>query len=608
MKTMSKIEKIRKFSKKLARDFKTMDHAELKDDFKKLFNKTKSVFGFSAKGIIKYSDWLIKIEPKLFKNTEYKLSQTKNQPLISVVVPCYNTPKKYIDALIKSVLSQIYQNWELCLVDGSSDDESRLSIKQLAESDQRIKYISLKKNNGISENTNKGINNAKGKYVGFMDHDDVLSPYALAEVVIAINENKSADIIYSDEDKLSEDGKFRMIPFFKPDWSPELLLSVNYITHFLVVKKSLLTKVGYLRKDFDGSQDYDLLLRLTEKTANIVHIPKILYHWRLAHGSTAGNVSNKSYADDAGQNALRNYLERNKINGEVTGVVNRPTNYRIKYNLDASVKASIIIPFKDKPELLSNLTDSIFNKTKFPNYELILVSNNSIENETQDLLAKLSKRDNVRVVEYNHPFNYSAVNNYGRKFAKGEVLVFLNNDMKVLNEDWLYELVSNAQREEVGVVGGLLLYPDKTIQHAGVIMGMGGMAGHVFRHRKLNEFTEFGSPYWSRNYIAVTGACQTIKTSLFDKLKGFDEEFVICGSDVTLCIKAYELGYQNIYSPHVQLIHYESKSVVSYKNIPPSDYDNSLKYYGPYLGGRDPYFNRNLNYMDESISLGGFGE
>lgn len=552
---------------------------------------------------VDYSAWIKKIEPELFRKTQNELKKIKYKPKISIVVPAYNTPDKYLTPLIKSVTDQIYENWELVLADGSDKPERAMAISSQTKKDRRIVYKKVSENKGIVGNTNFGIRHATGEFIAFLDHDDLLNEFALAEVAIVLNENSQLDLVYSDEDKITDNGQTRLLPFFKPDWSPELLLSVNYITHFVVARKKIAEQVGLLRDGFDGAQDYDFLLRFTEKTDRIKHIPKILYHWRLADGSTAGNVGNKSYADDAGQRALKDYVKRNKLNAKVLPVPERPTNYRLKFNQTKESKVSVIIPFKDKPELLEALTKSIFSKTTYKNYELILVSNNSVEEKTKKLLKKLVLKSNVIVVEYNHPFNYSAVNNYGRKYATGDVLVFINNDMLVINGEWLDELSTNALRKNIGVVGGWLTYPDGTTQHTGVILGMGGMAGHVLRNRNAGEFTEFGMPDWSRNYLAVTGACQAMEAKLFDEVGGYDEEFIICGSDVALCLSIYEKGYQNIYCPYVRLTHFESKSVISYENIPPGDYDHSLVYYKSYLESGDPYFNKNLDYMNEQVAL-----
>lgn len=554
-----------------------------------------------ASTTISYPEWIEKNEHLLWEEVDDNLQQ----PLVSVVVPAYNTPDKYLLPLVESLKAQTYSNWQLCIADASTIDERREAIAGVAATDQRIDY-SHEKGLHISDNTNNALRLVKGEYVGLLDHDDVLSPHALEEVVIAVQKNPDAELIYSDEDKLSDDGSARQLPFFKPDWSPDLLMGVNYITHFLVVKKQLMVKVGGLRSDFDGAQDYDLLLRLTEETDRIVHIPKILYHWRLADGSTSKSVGEKNYADTAGQRALTEAVKRRGIKAEVVEIPDRPTNYRLHYLLpDIQPKVSVVIPFKDKPELLKQCVESIFNKTDYTNYELVLISNNSEDPKTFQLLDIYKSDKRCKVYEWNNPFNYSQINNFGASKATGEYIVLLNNDTEVIDATWLNELVGVASQKGVGVVGPTLYYPSKKdgIQHAGIILGMGGMAGHVFRHRSFEDWTHFGLPVWPRNYLAVTGACLVTSMKLYKKMGGLDETFTIAGQDVAFGIKLHEAGYRNVYWPFASLYHYESVSVGSYDTGIQLDYDHSLKYYKPYHEAGDPYFNMNLDIMNEQIGM-----
>lgn len=552
-------------------------------------------------GTAGYDSWIKTIEPTLWE----KYPTDGKSPVISVIVPLYNTPDKYILPLIESLMDQTYPHWQLCLADGSTDTERSDAIKVYAKRDARILYVPISENRGISANTNVGIEKATGEYIGLLDHDDILSIHALEEVATAITKTR-ADILYSDEDKLSDDGKDRQIPFFKPDWSPDLLLGVNYITHFLVVKADLVRQVGGLRSAFDGAQDYDFLLRLTESSNKIHHIPKILYHWRLADGSTAKVVGEKNYADTAGQRALGEAVKRRNLDAEVVEIPERPTNYRLRFHLPSKQPlVSIIIPFKDKPDLLKVCVNSIIDKSTYSNYELILVSNNSVEPETHDLLESLRQKDKCNVFEWDQPFNYSKVNNFGVSKAKGEYIILLNNDTEVITPEWIEELVGVASQPGVGAVGPTLLYPDASngIQHAGVVVGMGTMAGHVFRHRQLSEWTDFGLPSWPRNYLAVTGACLAIKASTYKEAGGLDEKFIVAGQDVSFGIKLYESGYRNIYWPFAQLYHYESVSVGTYNNGIQGDYDHSLTYYKKYHEQGDPYFNPNLDLMNEQVSV-----
>ncbi len=561
---------------------------------------TKKV-GSNTTAKLSYANWIRRYEPLAYRDTLSTLKTATYKPLISIIVPCYNTPQKYFEPLLQSVIDQHYDNWELCLVDGSTEAQNSEYLHARSQLDQRITYVRVGKNLGIVGNTNIGLDSAKGEFVAFLDHDDVLSKYALAEVINRLNKVPDSDLIYSDEDKLTDDGKHRVIPFFKPDWSPDLLLGINYITHFVVARKKLVQSIGGLRAGFDGAQDYDFLLRLTEQTNRIQHIPKILYHWRLAQGSTANTVGEKNYADAAGFHALQDVLKRRKIKGKVAAVPGQPTNNRIRYALPKKVpKVSIIIPFKDKADLLKQCVGSILEKTTYENYEIILVSNNSTEKATHDYLASLKNNKRCKTFYWDHPFNYSKVNNFGRTKATGDYIVLLNNDTEVITPDWLEEMIGVASQPGVGP---LLYYPDRTIQHAGVILGMNTMAGHVFRHHVPLSWTEFGMPAWPRNYIAVTAACLAVAADKYDEVGGLDETFTVAGNDVAFCIRLYEKGYRNVYWPFAQLIHYESVSVGSYDTGIQLDYDHSLTYYAPYLKWKDPYFNLNLDLMNEQVGL-----
>lgn len=574
----------------------------------KVYRKLKSIKSPQpvVSTTISYQEWIRNVEPTLWKSPkEYAYS-----PMVSILVPAFNTPDKYLVPLIESLKAQTYSNWQLCIADASTDIARAQAIESISTTDGRIFYKRLDENKGIAGNTNESLKHAKGEFIGLLDHDDTLSPHAIQEVVDVLNKNRNADIIYSDEDKVSDDGKERQLPFFKPDWSPDLLLGVNYITHFLVIRKTLFDDLKGIRKGFDGAQDYDLLLRATEKTNNIVHIPKILYHWRLADGSTAKTVGEKNYADDAGQKALRDAVARRKVAADVVEIKERPTNYRLKYAIAQEPKVSIVIPFKDKADLLKQCVESILEKTDYSNYEIILVSNNSTEDETHVLVKELNKHAKINAYEWNKPFNYSKVNNFGVKKSSGEYVVLLNNDTEVISPEWLSELVGVASQPGVGAVGPMLLYPDKKngIQHAGVILGMGGMAGHAFRHRQPGEWTDFGNNVWPRNYIAVTAACLIVSRKLYDKVGGLDETFTVAGNDVAFCIRLHEAGYRNIYWPFAQLYHYESVSVGTYNNGIQLDYDHSLTYYKKYHDSGDPYFNKNLDRMNEQIGIGALHE
>ncbi len=526
---------------------------------------------------------------------EQRLAEFEKPIKFSILVPLYNTPAKLLKELIHSVQNQTYPHWELCLGDGSDSEHAYVGklAQEAAAKDPRIVYRKIEKNAGISGNTNFCAAMATGDYLGFLDHDDLLAPTALYMNAMAISET-DADVVYSDEDHITEKGK-HCNPLHKPDFSIDLLYSQMYICHFTTVRKKLFDKLGGFDSAFDGSQDYDLMLRLTEHTKNIYHIPAILYHWRETAGSTAANAEAKPYAHEAGRRALDAHLKRRY--GELARA--EEGDYLFCFdarfdNLHDTPLISIIIPMKDHSKLSDGCVRSILNVSTYQNFEILILDNRSEKPETFKWFEKIQRVDpRVRVITANMEFNWAMLNNFGAKQAKGELLVFLNNDTEVISPDWLERLSENARRPDVGVVGGLLLYEDDTIQHAGIVVGMNGMADHVF---KAMAPVHFGSPYISpmmnRNCVAVTGALHAIERVKLDRIGGYDESFIICGSDVELCIRAYEYGYNNLYNAHIRLHHLESKSRSSY--IPPIDFKRSLQCYDPYLKGGDPFYNINL--------------
>lgn len=540
-----------------------------------------------------YQRWIKVVEP----STISPMAEYKYRPLISIIVPAFNTPDKYLSPMLDSVLNQTYTNWELVLVQASTDPERAEAIRQAARRSQQIKLVEVSENKGIAGNTNIGITAATGEFIAFLDHDDTLAHFALNEVVRVLQNQPDIDWFYSDEDKLSDDGKQRLPFLFKPDWSPELLMGVNYVTHFTVVRTTLVRKVKGIRLGYDGVQDFDFALRLLDHQPKIKHIPKVLYHWRYAEGSTAIHPKLKAAVQEAGVRALNDYLRRNRVNAIATSIPNAPSNYRVKYAIPGNPRASLIIPFKDKVNLTKAMVKSILMRTLYRNYEIILIDNRSQEPATQAYLNNLASESHIKVIRYDHPFNWSAVNNFGRAHASGDVLVFLNNDMTVMNAEWLEELVGVAIQPKIGAVGAYLQYPDRSIQHAGVVVGYFGVAGHAFRRMHLGDFTYFGMPDWPRNYLSVTGACIAVTAQKFDELKGFDENFHTAGSDVAFGIKLHEAGYRNVYWPFAKLTHYENVSVGKYneRSDTQHDYNESMKYYRPYLEKGDPYYNPNLD-------------
>jgi GT2 family glycosyltransferase len=521
----------------------------------------------------------------------------KNPVRFSILVPLYNTPERYLRAMLDSVLAQTYPHWELCLADGSdaAHNEVETIVKRYCEEDARIRCMRLTENRGISGNTNACAAMAEGDYLILMDHDDLLTPDALYEMAVAI-EKTGADVLYSDEDKVTPDGK-RETPFYKPDWSPDLLYAQMYICHLLVFRRALFTAIGGFDPQFDGAQDYDLMLRLSEQTQEIHHVPRVLYSWRLAESSTAADAGAKPYAHTAGRLALDGHLKRlygpnaHADDGDYT------FTYDARFDLaQDGPLISLIIPMRDHADYTERCLESIYQKTEGARFEVLVLDNRSQLAESARYLAELPERyPGVRVLAADFDFNWSRLNNFGMQNAKGDVFVFLNNDVEVLTPDWLVRLAENALRPGIGAVGGLLLYPDGTIQHAGVVVGLGGWADHVFKGiRPVHYGSPYVSPVLSRNVLAVTGACMAVSRGTMERIGAFDEHFIVCGSDVELCLRAHKGGLRNLYLPQVRLVHHESKSRDP-RAIPQVDFTLSERCYRPYREQGDPYYNRNLD-------------
>ncbi len=514
----------------------------------------------------------------------------------SILVPAFNTPIPYLTELVRSVQAQSYPNWELCIADASDDpaEEVRQWVTQFATQDARIRYEKID-NVGIGENTNRCAAMATGSYFVLLDHDDVLHPDALYYNRQAIAET-GAEVLYSDEDRIDLNG-VHCRAFFKPDWSPDLLYSQMYICHLLVFSRRCFEAIGGYRPDYNGAQDYDLMLRLSEQTSLIHHIPKVLYGWREAPTSTAANADTKPYAHTAGLQALDAHLKRTFGEGAYACETEHTFVYQARFTLpETPPLVSIIIPMKDNWQLSKGCVDSILSLSTHQQFEILLLNNNSEEQETFAWFDEVVKQDNrIRVLEAAFPFNWSQLNNVGIAAAKGDVYVFLNNDTVIISPDWLERLCEQALRPDIGVVGPQLRYEDGTLQHAGVVLGMGGFADHVYKGAAAaHTYLPFVSPVLNRNVLAVTGACMAIAKETIDTIGGFDETFIICGSDVELCLRAYEAGFNNLYLAHVALFHLESKSRTPY--IPPNDFERSAYYYAPYREEGDPYYNINLNY------------
>jgi GT2 family glycosyltransferase len=482
------------------------------------------------------------------------------RPKISIVVPVYNTQEEHLRDMIGSVVAQTYPNWELCIADGKSSDERvRNLLSMFASSDDRIKVKYLDSNEGIAGNTNAAISHASGEYVGFLDHDDTLAPFALYEVVSAINRDRTIDVIYSDEDNITGTEGRREGPHFKPDWSPDTLRSFNYIGHFLVIQKALLDDIGGLREGYAGSQDYDLLLRASERSKKIEHIAKVLYHWRMHSESVSGNPFSKTYAYESAKRALSDHLLRQGIPGRIEdGLL--LGSYQVQYRREKSPLVSIIIPNCDHVDELKICVSSILERSSYKTYEIVVIENNSVQRPTFEYYELLRKHGNVHILTWTGQFNFAAVNNYGVEHAAGEVLLFLNNDTEVIADDWIDRMLEHAMREGVGAVGAKLYYPNGTIQHAGIIIGMGGTAGHAHLHCPPESFGYFGRPNVIHNVSAVTGACMMIRRSVFQEVGGFDERFALAFNDVDLCLKIRAKGYLIVWTPFAELYHDESRS------------------------------------------------
>lgn len=486
--------------------------------------------------------------------------ELKYKPLISILIPVYNIDRKNLSECLDSILNQSYKNFEVCLADDKSTNQETIdTLKEYELKDSRIKVIYRKTNGHISKATNSALEIAKGEFVALVDNDDTLSMNALYENVKVLNSNKKIDFIYSDEDKLDLKGR-RCDPNFKPDFSPDTLMSLNYICHLAVIRKKIIDDIGGFTVGLEGAQDHDLFLRIAEKTGQIYHIPKILYHWRMVKGSTSMSISNKTYAADKGKEAIEQALKRRKLDG-IVEKDEQSTYYKIKYNVTGKDKISIIIPTKDYAGTLKTCIDSIYAKTNYKNFEIIIVNNNSQEQETFDLFEKYKKQyDNFKIIDANFEFNYSKINNIAIKECTGDYIVLLNNDTEIITENWLQTMLGYASLKHIGAVGPKLLYPDYSVQHAGVILGLGGVASHAYIGSSREDLGMYGRLRVPYNYSAVTAACLMIKKSKFLEVNGLEEDLMVAYNDIDFNIKLLKKGYYNIFLPQVELIHFESKS------------------------------------------------
>jgi len=565
-------------------------------------------------GAISYAKWYHQDKASAAQLQRQRTEAFSVLPLFSIVVPLYRTPEPYLQELISSVKAQTYPHWELCLSDGSGDETYLQKIlSTYADDDTRIRVVTATRSLGIAENTNQAIALAKGDFVVFADHDDVLAPNALYECVKRLERQPETEVIYTDEDKISMNGKVHFDPQFKPDFNEALLCSVNYICHLFVVKKSLQEQVGLLDAAYDGAQDYDFILRCTEQAKQIHHIPKILYHWRCHQDSTAVNQESKTYAFAAGKRAIQAHYDRLGITATVTESEYLGL-YRSEYQLASTPLVSIIIPNKDHAADLKRCIDSIEEKSSYKAYEYVIIENNSEEEATFLYYEELKKnKENVKIVTYEGDFNYSAINNFGVRYASGEYLLFLNNDTACLDGEMLTELLGIGSRADVGAVGARLYYGDDTIQHAGVILGLGGIAGHAFAQERRSATGYCRRIICMQDLSAVTAACMLVRKTIFDEIGGFDEELAVTFNDVDLCLRIGERGKRVIYNPYVQLYHYESKSRGA-ENTPEkvarfhSEIAFFEKRWGELLKKGDPYYNPNLTLKEADYTLKRYDE
>lgn len=556
---------------------------------------------------VPYGPWYEKhkrTEQELKKQSERKF---KENVLISIAVPVYHTGEVFLREMIDSVVAQSYSNWELCIANAGPDDERVNEIlREYAAKDARIHVQSLEKNEGIGKNTNRAFEMANGQYVALLDHDDLLTPDALFEVACAI-EKSHPDMIYSDEDKIKGNEKEHIQPHFKPDFNIDLLRANNYICHLLVIRKALIDKVGGFREGFDGAQDHDFIFRCSDNAEGIVHIPRILYHWRTHQASTADNPASKLYAYEAGMRAVKENLERN---GEIAEVTQSKDYgfYKVIYKVKEKSLVSIIIPNKDNRDILKKCIDSILQKSTYDNYEIIVVENNSTEPETFEYYKEIEKDSRIRVIKWEQGFNFSAINNFAVRHASGEYIIFLNNDIEVKTSSWIEGMLGNAQRKDVGVVGCRLIYPDNTIQHAGVVIGIGGIAANIFTNLPTARSGYMHRASTQVDYSAVTAACMMISKSLFEKIGGFEEKLTVAFNDIDLCLRVREENYLVVYDAYVEMIHYESKTRGSEDTEEKvRRFQSEIEYmrtrWIDILKNGDPYYNPNLTLSKWNFSL-----
>lgn len=556
-----------------------------------------------------YKIWIGMYESEDPSLIAQKLESFKIKPKISILLPVYNTPEELLIECLNSVKSQSYTHWELCIADDNSSLPCvKKVIDDFAREDTRVKVVYRSENGHISKASNTALEMATGDYVTLLDHDDQFTANALYKIVEAINDETHPDFIYSDEDKINKIGK-RTEPFFKPDWSPDTILCQNYICHLVAIKKTLIEKAGGFRVGFEGAQDYDLVLRCTELAESIYHIPLVLYHWRMIENSTADNPEAKLYAFEAGKRAIESALERRKIKGRVE-MREIPGIYRVNYKLLERPLISVIIPTKDHPKDLEKCIASILEKTSYENYEILVVDNGSTDPETFKLFEKYESelKEKFRVLRLDIPFNYSELNNRGVEETRGEYILLLNNDIQIISKGWMTRMLEFAQQDHIGAVGGKLYYADHTIQHSGVIVGLGGVAGHSHKFYKAKSGGYFNRLFIDANYSAVTAACLMVKKEKYLEVGGLNEkDLAIAFNDVDFCLKLLDRGYSNLCLSDVECYHHESKSRGKEDTTEKvARFNKEIEYMKETWKkniAHDPYYSQNLTLSKEDFSI-----
>ncbi len=600
----------KRYNKKVENYFKLSDEETAEYwkgiDHRLYLKYEKTLENKKEKKLTDYEKWILENSPsdqELYMQTKTRF---KKKPKISIVIPLYNTDTEFFRELLYSIHCQTYKNWELCLADGSNEELEE--IKSMVANDKRIKYKFLGKNEGISGNTNSALEMATGEFISLLDHDDMLSIDALYEVVKVINENPNVDFIYSDEDKFGLMDEPYYMPHFKPDYAPDTLRANNYICHYSVFRKTLLDSIGGFNSKYDGAQDFDLILRATEKARKVVHIPKILYHWRVHKGSTSYEAEAKPYAIEAGRLAVEDHIHRVGLQGKVVNGPH-PGTYEVIYDVIGEPKVSILIPNKDGIDLLKVCLESVLEKTTYKYYEIIIIENNSENKETFNYYKEITKNPKIKVVYYKEKgFNYSKIINFGVKNSDGDFVVQLNNDTKLITPNWLEKMIGFCQRPDVGACGVKLYYSDNTIQHAGIFVGCLTVAAHIFRGLPKGNLGYFGREDLIQNMNAVTAACIMTRRDIYEKVGYMNEQFAVAFNDIDFCLKIRKNGYLIVYDPFVEFIHYESKTrgndtdpdkINRFKG----EIDLFLNTWKEKLESGDEYYNKNFSLDSDKYDL-----